>query len=50
MFSNNMHRKDNGYQGSQMKVVPWGEIPKEYVGVKDSHFTMTPIMDATGKL
>jgi hypothetical protein len=46
----NTHGKDNGNQGSQKKVVPKGEIPKELVGVKNSHFTITPIMDATGTL
>ncbi len=34
----------------QRKVVPKEEIPKEIVGVRDSHFTITPITDATGKL
>ena len=46
----NTHGKDDGNQGGQRKVVPKGEIPKELVGVKDSHFTVTPITDATGTL
>ena len=46
----NTHGKDDGNQGGQRKVVPKGEIPKEIVGIKDSHFTITPITDATGKL
>ncbi len=47
---NNMHGKDDGSQGGQRKVVPMGEITRKIVGVKDSHFTITPITDATGKL
>ena len=46
----NTHGKDDGNRGGQRKVVPKGEIPKEIVGIKDSHFTITPITDATGKL
>jgi hypothetical protein len=46
----NTHGKDDGNQGGQKKVVPRGEIPKELVGVKNSHFTITPITDATGTL
>ena len=46
----NTHGKDDGKQGGQKKVVLKGEIPKELVGVKDLHFTITPIMDATGTL
>ena len=46
----NTHGKDDGNRGGQRKVVPKGEIPKEIVGVRDSHFTITPITDATGKL
>jgi hypothetical protein len=42
--------KDNDNQGGQKKVVPRGEIPKELLGVKDSHYTITPIDDATGVL
>ena len=38
----NTHGKDDGNRGGQRKVVPKGEIPKELVGVKDSHFTVTP--------
>ncbi len=49
-MGDNTHGKDDGNQGSQKKVVPKGEIPKELVGVKDSDFTITPIMDATGTL
>ncbi len=46
----NTHGKDDGNQGGQRKVVPRGEVPKELVGVRDSHFTVTPITDATGTL
>jgi hypothetical protein len=46
----NTHGKDDGNRGGQRKVVPRGEIPKELVGVKDSHYTITPITDATGTL
>jgi hypothetical protein len=46
----NMYGKDDGNQGGQKKVVPKGEIPKELVGVKDLHFTIAPITDATGTL
>ena len=46
----NTHGKDDGNQGGQRKVVSKGEIPKELVGVKDSHFTVTPITGATGTL
>ncbi len=46
----NTHGKDNGNQGGQRKVVPRGIIPKELVGVKDSHYTITPITDAIGAL
>jgi hypothetical protein len=44
------HGKDDGNRGGQKKVVTKGEIPKELVGVKDSHFTITPITDATDTL
>ena len=37
-------------RGGQRKVVPRGEIPKELVRVKDSHYTIMPITDATGTL
>ena len=47
---NNTHGKDDGNRGGQRKVVPKGEIPNKIVGVKDSHFTITPITNATGKL
>ncbi len=47
---NNTQEKDNGNRGGQRKLVPKGEIPKEIVGVRDSHFTITPITDAIGKL
>jgi hypothetical protein len=46
----NAHGKDDGNRGGQRKVVPRGEIPKELVGVKDSHYTITPITNATGTL
>jgi hypothetical protein len=46
----NTHGKDYGNQGGQRKVIPRGEIPKKLVGIKDSHFIITPIMDATGTL
>jgi hypothetical protein len=46
----NTHGKDDGNRGGQRKVVPKGEIPKELVGVKDSHFAVTPITNATGTL
>ncbi len=42
--------KRMGNQGGQRKVVPRGKIPIELVGVKDSHYTITPITDATGIL
>ena len=47
---NNTHGKDDGNQGGQRKVVAREEVPKEIVGARDSHFTITPITDATGKL
>ena len=46
----NTHGKDDGNRGGQRKGVPKGEIPKELVAVKDSHFTVAPITDATGTL
>ncbi len=46
----NMHCIKDGNRGSQRKVIPRGKIPKELVGVKDSHYTITPITDATGAL
>ncbi len=46
----NTHGKDDGNRGGQRKVEPKGEILKEIVGVRESHFTITPITDATGKL
>jgi hypothetical protein len=46
----NKQGKTDGNRGGQKKVVPRGKIPKELVGVKDSHFTITPITDLTGNL
>jgi hypothetical protein len=46
----NTHGKDDGNRGGQRKVCPRGEVPKELVGVKDSHYTITPVSDATGNL
>jgi hypothetical protein len=44
------HDKYDGNWGSQRKVVPRGKIPKDLAGVKDSHYTVTPITDAMGTL
>ncbi len=46
----NTHGKDDENRGEQRKVIPKGEIPKELVRVKDSHYTVTPITNATGTL
>ncbi len=45
-----MHGKEDGNQGGQRKVIPRGKIPKEFVGLKDSHNMITTITDATGIL
>ncbi len=46
----NTYGKDDGNRGGQRKVCPRGEVPKELIGVKDSHYTITPVSDATGNL
>lgn len=39
----NTHGKDDKNSGGQKIVAPTGVVPKEEVGVKDSHFTVVPI-------
>jgi len=46
----NTHGKDDGHKGGQKMVATKGEIPRELVGIKNSHFTVLPISDFTGKL
>lgn len=46
----NTHGKDDAVNGGEKKVVPKGQIPKEIVGIRNSHFTVVPVSDFTGKL
>ena len=41
--------KNDGNNAGEKKVGPKGQIPKETVGIKDSHFTVLPVHDLTGK-
>lgn len=44
------HGKDDCQKGGQKKVVPAGEIPREMVGIKHSHFSVLPISNFEGEL
>ena len=47
---NNTHGKDDCKRGGEQMVVPCGEIPKEEVGVNNSHYTLAPFTDLNGDL
>jgi len=46
----NTHGKSDSIKGGEKKVVPAGEVPREEVGIEDSHFTVAPFHDLTGQL
>ena len=46
----NTHGKDDKSQGGEKIAAPTGVVPKEEVGVKDSHFTVVPIHNLCGEL
>ena len=46
----NTHGKDDARKGGEKKVVPKGEVPRELVGVHDSHFSVLPITNYLGEL
>ena len=46
----NTNGKDDGDRGGERRVVPEGVDADVAVGIKDSHFTVVPVTDATGDL
>ena len=46
----NTHGKNDCKNGGEKKVVTTGTLPREVVGIKNSHFTAVPITDLNARL